>query len=339
MGLRPCNSQTDQRLPDSDSLAFLAHGGDMGARVAALDWSATAAGPIAGWPASLRAAVGLLLRSPVAMVLLWGEAGSMIYNDAYAGFAGPRHPAILGMEVRQAWHEVADFNDHVMRTGLAGGSLVFRDQELTLYRDGRAEQVWMDLYYSPVLGNDQQPAGVLAIVVETTAKVTADRWLKTEAARLRSMFEHAPTFLALLSGPDHVYEFVNPAYQRVVGDRPLVGLPVRTALPEVAGQGFFEIFDRVYRTGIRHSSPAAPAMLSRGPGGGLEQRFVEYVVEPVRDEAGAVRAIMVHGSDVTERVQAEQAVRDSEARYRSFAQAMPNQIWTAKPDGTLGLVQ
>ncbi len=307
----------------------------MGSRVAALDWSGTAVGPLNGWPLSLRSAVGLLLRSPVAMVLLWGEPGTMIYNDAYAGFAGARHPTQLGMPVREGWPEVADFNDHVMKTGLAGGTLVFRDQELTLYRDGTPGQVWMDLYYSPVPGDDQQPAGVIAIVVETTARVAADRWLQGEAARLREMFEHAPTFFALLSGPEHRFEFANPAYMRVVGDRSLIGLPVRQALPELEGQGFFELLDQVHATGMRHSSAVMPAMLSRGEGGALEERFVEFVIEPVRDATGGLRAVMVQGSDVTERVQGEQALRESEARFRGFAQAMPNQVWTAYPDGQL----
>ena len=62
----------------------------------------------------------MLLLSPVPIVLLWGEAGTMIYNDAYSVFAGGRHPQLLGSEVRKGWPEVADFNDNVMKVGLAG---------------------------------------------------------------------------------------------------------------------------------------------------------------------------------------------------------------------------
>ena len=59
----------------------------------------------------------MLLLSPTPIVLLWGERGIMIYNDAYSGFAGSRHPQLLGSEVRLGWPEVADFNDHVMKVG------------------------------------------------------------------------------------------------------------------------------------------------------------------------------------------------------------------------------
>ncbi len=116
------------------------------------------------------------------IVLLWGPDGIMIYNDAYSAFAGGRHPHLLGSKVREGWPEVADFNDHVMRVGLAGGTLSYKDQELTLHRYGRPEQVWMNLDYSPVLDEAGQPAGVIAVVVETTERVLAEQQLKASQA-------------------------------------------------------------------------------------------------------------------------------------------------------------
>jgi len=77
--------------------------------------------------------------------------------------------------VREGWAEIADFNDNVMKVGLAGRTLAYRDQELTLYRKGVPEQVWMDLDYSPVHDENGNPAGVIAIVVETTERVLANR--------------------------------------------------------------------------------------------------------------------------------------------------------------------
>jgi hypothetical protein len=99
--------------------------------------------------------------------MLWGPEGVMLYNDAYSGFAGGRHPQLLGSNVREGWPEVADFNDNVMKVGLAGGTLRYRDQELTLHRNGRPEQVWMDLDYSPVIDAFGDPAGVICFLAET----------------------------------------------------------------------------------------------------------------------------------------------------------------------------
>ena len=150
--------------------AFLEGGGELVRLVQAFPWHRTSLGPIGNWPQSLKTATSLLLRSPVPIVMLWGEAGFMIYNDAYSKFAGERHPQLLGSKVREGWPEVADFNDHVMKVGLAGGTLSFKDQELVLHRHGKPEPAWMDLDYSPVLDESGRPAGVLAIVVETTER-------------------------------------------------------------------------------------------------------------------------------------------------------------------------
>lgn len=152
----------------SDSHGCNGWQGEMAERICAFDWRHTELGPLNTWPASLCSAVQLMLASPLPMVMLWGHAGYMIYNDAYSEFAGGRHPYLLGVPVELGWPEVAEFNRHVVDTCLAGGTLSFRNKELVLLRDGVPEDVWMDLYYSPVANDEGQPAGVMAMVVETT---------------------------------------------------------------------------------------------------------------------------------------------------------------------------
>jgi PAS domain S-box-containing protein len=154
---------------------FLNGGGACADLVAAKDWSATPLGPIELWPSCLAGAVATLMRSRIPIVMLWGPEGVMLYNDAYSGFAGGRHPELLGSNVREGWPEVADFNDNVMKVGLAGGTLHYRDQELTLLRNGGPEQVWMDLDYSPVLDEEGEPAGVICFLAETTERVALER--------------------------------------------------------------------------------------------------------------------------------------------------------------------
>ncbi len=166
---------------------FPVGGGELGDLIRGFDWAGTSLGPLSIWPQSLKTATNLLLLSPVPIVLLWGEDGVMIYNDAYSVFAGSRHPALLGSKVREGWAEIADFNDNVMKVGLAGGTLAYKDQVLTLVRRGRPEPVWMNLDYSPVLDESGRPGGVIAIVVETTQKVLADRRLRESEERFRAL--------------------------------------------------------------------------------------------------------------------------------------------------------
>jgi PAS domain S-box-containing protein len=303
-----------------EAAKFIKGGGPTGELIRNYDWASTSLGPIDHWPASLKTAAGLLVQSPVPIVLLWGEDGIMIYNDAYSKFAGRRHPQLLGSKVREGWLEVADFNDNVMKVGLAGGTLSYTDQELTLFRDNRPEQVWMNLDYSPVLDESGEPAGVIAIVVETTQKVLAERLAAMEAARQRRLFEQAPGFITILRGPDHEFEFVNEAYSRLFGDRQFVGKTVREAFPELKDQKFYDWLDQVYATGERFVAHHVPISLRRAPDGPIEERYLDFIYEPVIDDIGQVTGIFCEGHDVTEVTRAQEALERSEQRYRQIVE-------------------
>ncbi|MFS2129236.1 PAS domain-containing protein [Telluria sp. Tellsp131] len=313
---------------------FGAGGGLLGGIIDDYDWAGTSLGPICRWPDVVRTTVELILRSPVPIVTLWGEDGVMIYNDAYSGVAGGRHPRLLGSRVREGWPEVADFNDNVMKVGLAGGTLSYRDQELTLHRSGKPEPVWMNLDYSPIVDAAGAVVGVIAIVVETTAKVRAERWLSGEHDRLQTMFEQAPGFMAQLAGADHVIQSANAAYRALAGQRDLLGKPLRDALPETVPQGVIAILDQVYLTGTTYTATASPLWLADSRGN-RRLHYVDFVYQPVKREDGTVFGIFVQGGDVTVRVEAERALRESEEKFRTFAEAMPNPVWTATKDGRL----
>lgn len=295
----------------------------LAALVRQFDWSSTGLGPISGWPQSLKTATDIVLQAPLPLVMLWGPDGVMIYNDAYAVFAGQRHPALLGSKVLEGWPEVADFNAHVMAVCYGqGGTLSFRDRELVLNRRDAPEQLWVDLNYEPVLDESGRPAGVLAIVVETTDKVKAEealaaeraavieanKRLTSESAFLRELFAQAPSFIAILTGPDHVFALTNHAYQRLIGERNVQGLPIREALPELMGQGFFELLDRVRATGEPFVGSGGLVRLRRDDGA-MESRYLDFVYQPITDAQGQVTGIFVEGQDVTERMRGEQHLR------------------------------
>lgn len=172
--------------------------GEMAGRIRAFDWSLTELGPLDSWSKSLSSTVQLMLASPLPMVMLWGQSGYMIYNDAYSKFAGGRHPYLLGAAVELGWPEVAEFNRHVVDICLAGGTLSYRNKVLVLLRDGVPEDVWLDLYYSPVADDDGRPAGVMGMVVETTERVISER--RRQAAEDAYRADNERVRLALNAG-------------------------------------------------------------------------------------------------------------------------------------------
>lgn len=151
-------------------------GGEVGALLRGWDGSETALGLPAAWPERLRSSLQLVLATPTPMVMFWGASGLLFYNDAYAVIAGAKHPAILGEELHKAWPEVRALHDEVMATVFAGGQpLSFRDLPLVLHRHGVAEDVWLNIDYSPILDDAGGVIGVLAVVIETTDLVHAQR--------------------------------------------------------------------------------------------------------------------------------------------------------------------
>jgi signal transduction histidine kinase/ActR/RegA family two-component response regulator len=110
-----------------------------------------------------------------------------------------------------------------------------------------------------------------------------------------------------------------------VGQRSLIGKPVREALPELEGQGFYELLDDVFQSGEVYNGHAAPVMLQRGRGG-LEQRFIDYVYQPIRDGAGVVTGIFVEGNDVTSAVMANNELRAANRRKDEFLAMLAHEL-------------
>jgi PAS domain S-box-containing protein len=309
----------------SSATNFLEGPGELTARIRTFDWSATPLGPVERWPQSLKTATAILLRSPVPIVMLWGEDGVMLYNDAYSVFAGGRHPQLLGSNVREGWPEVADFNDNVMKVGLAGGTLAYKDQELTLHRTGQPEQVWMNLDYWPVLDESGEPAGVICTVVETSERVKADAALRESEARLRELnadlerkiiertqargltWQVSPDLLGALNSQGY-FETSNPAWFTTLG----------WTEEEVASQSIFELLhpDDVERTrgGFNLTQEGQPAIRFpnryRCKDGGY--RWISWVGVP---EDGMVYC---SGRDITE----EKAQADERDRLWSLSTDM-----------------
>jgi PAS domain S-box-containing protein len=328
-------STSTRRAEDAaGELAFLNGGGETGRLIAARDWSATSLGPVRGWPASRKAAIALILQARVPITTLWNGDGVMIYNDAYAEVAGGRHPGLLGAPVREGWPEVAAFNDNVMKVGLAGGTLAYRDEEMTLHRNGAPERVWMNLDYSPLFDESGTPVGVMAIVVETTAKVRAERRLHDDQARLTELFQQAPGLMAILDGPEHVFRLANAAYLDLIGRDDVIGKPLRDVLPEVVQQGFVTLLDEATLSGEPFVGRAVPITLERAAGMPPEERFLDFVYQPIRDTDDEIVGVFVQGHDVTEQQRAVQALRESEERFRLVAETAPVMLWMGDTAGS-----
>jgi PAS domain S-box-containing protein len=168
---------------------FLAGGGNAGALMREKDWSFSPLGPPDSWPQSLRTVVGLLLQSRFPMFVAWGKDLGFLYNDPYAEILGAKHPAALGSRFHDIWSEIWSDISPLIDAAMAGQATYREDLPLVMNRKGYDEHTWFTFSYSPVRDESGQVAGMFCAVSETTQKVLAERGLRENEQRLRSLNE------------------------------------------------------------------------------------------------------------------------------------------------------
>lgn len=284
---------------------FLAGGGEMGERIRAFDWKNSEVGAPDTWPQSLRLTVRLMLNSGHPMFIWWGPNLIQFYNDAYRQTMGPeRHPSALGQRGRECWDEIWPIIgpqiDYVMQ---GKGSTWHEDALVPLTRHGRLEQVYWTYSYGPIdVGG--AVGGVLVVCTDVTQQHMARERLRGESGRLKTLFEQAPGFMAMLRGPEHVFELANASYRRMLGHRELIGRPVREAVPDAAGQGFFELLDGVLQTGEPYVGRQVPLILANGSE--VRTAYVDFIYQPIVEADGTISGVFVEGADVTDHVEAQE---------------------------------
>ena len=310
----------------SEWLPFLSGGGMMGAMMRAHDWSASPLGSPRQWPQALRTVVGLMLNSKFPMFVAWGGELGFLYNDSYISILGDKHPTSLGKRFHDVWAEIwHDIHPLIVRA-LRGEASYMDRLPLRMRRHGYDEDTWFRFSYSPVRDEDGTVAGMFCACVEMTGEVLAQRYREEENERLVTLFEQAPGIIAVLRGPEHVFEITNRSYLQLVGHRALVGKTARDALPEVQGQGFFELLDHVYQSGQPFVGHAVPLRVQRDPNAPLEERFIDFVYQPIHDQHGKVSGIFVEGSDVTARKRIEDELRAANRQKDQFLAMLAHEL-------------
>ena len=329
------------------------------------DWSATPLGGSERWPLALRATVELVLASPSPMVILWGPDLITIHNEAYRALLGSK-PDVIGRPFSEVWPEVYPQLAPALERAFAGHAAAFEDAPFTLQRrGGAAEEAYFSFSLSPVRDDTAAVAGVLNIVVETTARVLAER-----RVAFRLELEHE---LRKASSPDSVMmaavtmlgEHLNAnrvGYGEVLPDdetvrlshcctrdvAPLLGdFPLESFGPEsIAKQrrGEVEVCPDVLSD--PELDPAVWASISTRAfvsapllrGGRLVASLYVNSLEPrhwSENDKILIEEVAARTWDAVERVRAEAGLRESESRFRLMADSVPQIVWITDADGRL----
>ncbi|MEW6762599.1 MAG: PAS domain S-box protein [Pseudomonadota bacterium] len=354
----------------SAPLSFLSGGGEMGALMRARDWAATPLGAAALWPAALKNTLRLILGSRHPMFLYWGPELIQFYNDAYrATLDAARHPSALGQRGPECWREAWPLIGPEIEGILAGGPATWHERRLVpLVRDGALRDAWWTYGFSPV-EDEEGVRGVLVICNDVTEEqlnrealhalnrrleqeVAERRRAEAELAAAKGRSEAALAEVSRESGqrrrlyetflsntPDLAYVF-DLEHRFTYANEVLLRMWGRS-WDEAIGRNCLELGYPAWHAEM-HGREIEQVKATKAPikgtvpfNGTFGRRMYEYIFVPVIGPDGEVEAVAGTTRDVTERAQADEAIRRNEERFRCLIEASTQVVWHCGPDGAM----
>ncbi|MGZ9057770.1 MAG: hybrid sensor histidine kinase/response regulator [Burkholderiaceae bacterium] len=282
--------------------------GEMGARIAAHDWEATPVGRIARWPSSLKTSLSLCLASRYPMFLWWGSGLINFYNDAYAPVLGARHPAALGGNAAEIWHEIWPILGPQVDAVLATGDATWNDSvPLLLERNGYLEETYFTFSYSPAVDDRGDVAGVFCVCQEETGRVRSTRALAERERQFAALVDNLPDIVFRLD-IDLRYLYISAPIEQLLGIAP-EEFRGKTNLEAGLSAQLTDPIERACRRALKSGKGVSTAWAYNG-------RQLRTRVVPERDEQAAIVSLLGITEDVTELERATSALRHSEQTLR-----------------------
>jgi PAS domain S-box-containing protein len=313
------------------ALRFLSGGGAMGQMMRTHDWSASPLGVPSAWPLPLRIIAGVMLSANQPMFAVWGPEQAMIYNDGYAEILGNHHPAALGRPFFEAWSELVGEVGPIMARGYAGEPTSMDDLMLTMQRRGYPEETHFSFFYAPLRDEAGNVGGVLCGCREITAQVLAVRALAESNDQLQRAQSAGGVGVFTLD-VERGRITATPQFCRIFGLPPAETLDANEVESLILSEDQGLMSNSTSRTD--GSAPnRAQYRIRRADTG--EVRWIARSAEFQCDAQGQPVSMDGVVQDVTERHIAEIQLRNSEEKFRALAQALPNHVWSARPDGQI----
>lgn len=269
--------------------------------------------------------LALFEQSPVGIALLSGEGFTFqMANPFYGALVGRSPQQLIGKPLLQALPELTGQGFDLLLQNVLDTGTPFSAKEVRvdLVRNEKLETIYVDLTYQPWRDAADHITAILVVATDVTQQVRARQKVEDSETRLRGLIAAAPAGIGLFVGRDLIIELPNQTFIDIVGKGAgIEGLPLREAMPELLteGQPFLKILDDVYTTGVPFISPASLVKIVQD--GVLNDNYYNISYTPLYDATGSIYAILDIAIDVTAQVKAQQALAESEARFRTMSES------------------
>jgi len=275
---------------------------------------------------------------PLGLVMVEPGTGDYIFSNREAKkFFATDQPVEADTQSYRSTVHITDLSGNPVKPDQHPSVRAARGEKLVneqVIRKNSAGSTYISCYSESLPAMFGHPETVIVPFIDVTSQKLAERELLDSQDRLLSLFQQAPLPICIMDGPEHKFVLMNPYYKTLLGEREMVGKTVREGLPELEGQGFFELLDGVYKTGLAHEGVEVQTHLT-GKDGKLREAFFNFIYKPIFNAAGKVTGVMSVANDVTIQVVSRRIIQESEQNLRELADSMPQFVWAANPDGTL----
>ncbi len=134
--------------------------------------------------------------------------------------------------------------------------------------------------------------------------------LEEQKEALHNLFMQVPALIGIFRGREGRVELFNATFSQLWGHRPVIGKTMREALPELEGQGYFDIVENVYDTGESVIKHEFPAHIDRQNNGVQELAYFDFIYAPYRDLTGAIDGVIMYGVEVTDHVMSRDKLKN-----------------------------
>ncbi|WP_080240227.1 PAS domain-containing protein [Spirosoma rigui] len=266
-------------------------------------------------------------QSPVGIAIVSSpDLTFRMVNPFYAELVGRPPGELVGQTLQDALPELRDkgFKELLEQVVTTGVPYIASEVAVDIHRRNGLETIYIDFTYQP-WREGNETVGILVVVVDVTEQVRARQKVEASEAKLRSIIATAPAAMGLFVGRDLIVDMPNQAFIDIVGKGPdISGKPLREVMPELESQPFLQILDEVFTAGRMFQSFGSQVDIVQH--GVMSHNFYNITYTPLRDESGAVFAILDIAIDVTAEVKTRQALEASEARFRQLSADLDSQV-------------
>jgi PAS domain S-box-containing protein len=193
---------------------------------------------------------------------------------------------------------------------------------------------WVEAKGKVFYDAENNPERLLGTVRDITDEKNHQQELEASEKRFRKLVMESPVPKAILRGKDMVIEMANGVILKNIWrkkESEIQGKNIFEVFPELKKQKYGKLLDEVYTTGNVHSE--SESLLYVNSDGGEHKLYIDFEYAPLREINNSISGIKITLIDVTEKVEARKKIEESEKRFRSLTESIPQLIWETDEKG------